>query len=422
MPSIYFPQPDFENDLNASDRGTLISHRPAQKLARLIEELEILIGLGADSGDIVLSEVQPRNGELPAVYNDLRYLNMDTVRDVLRTSSESWSFEPWGWSATAIRVAEQLGLTGSEPVASSVKIVNSRQFSAEHDDVVDFESGDPLGLFGRLCMTFAEALSEIRRHGANDSGQWVIKANISHAARNRILGSGTELRHDQRRWLEAQLAEAPVYIEPWVERVAECGLQFMISGSASSNSNVRYFGAAEMINDSTGQYRGSLLRPAQTIVPHDEEIDPGTWWFRSIGHGKQIAAVAAKLGFRGPLGIDCMLFRSEGKLRLRLAHDINGRRTMGRLALSLRRHVPHGQWACWCFASAKSEQLISEAIRESSSNGVQVIPTSPAQLCGRTTTLRTCLLISADWARLNQVAQKILSQDIRGPFHGDFST
>jgi hypothetical protein len=420
MPSIHFPQPDFEDDLITSKRGPSQSRRPPEKLAKLIQELEVLSGLGAEPGDIVLSDAKVLPAELPSVYDGLRYMNLDAVLTAMRTSPEPWQFKPWGWSNTAIRMAAQLGLSGSEPVASSVKFVNSRQFSATLDEVIDIESGEQTGLFGRLCVTVSETISQVRRHGANGNGKWVIKANISHAARNRILGSGTELRDEQRRWLEAQLADAPVYIEPWVERVAECGLQFEIAGRQPADEAVRFLGAAEMINDATGQYRGSVLRPLTANSSRGLASATDAWWAASVEHGRRIALAAADQGFSGPMGIDCMLFRSEGRLRLRLAHDINGRRTMGRLALSLRRHLPSGHWGCWCFASSKSAQLISEAIRESSITSVQVIPTSPSILSGRETTLRTCLLISADWARLNQVAQKILSQDIRGPFCRDF--
>lgn len=424
MPSIHFPQPAFEDDLNSSHAEMPHARKPPARLARLIGEMEVLSGLGAEPGDIILSEVPIEPGELPSVYDGLQFRNSDTVGQLLKISAESWRFEPWGWSATAFRVAKQLGLAEGGPLPSSVRVVNSRQFSAEHDAVVDFESGDSAGLFGRLCLSLDEALSEVRRLGANDNGngKWVIKANISHAARNRILGTGLELRDEHRRWLEAQLADSPVYVEPWVERVTECGLQFMIHGNNLVDDNVRYLGAAEMINDATGQYRGSVLRPVKDAYQPPDEIESRAWWFRSIKHGRKIAAAAASIGFTGPMGIDCMLFRSEGRLQLRLAHDINGRRTMGRLALSLRRHVPPGQWGCWCFGSSKSAQLISEAIRESSATSVQVIPTSPSVLRGQETTLRTCLLISADWARLNQVAQKILSQDIRRPFNWDSST
>lgn len=421
MPAIHFPQPDFEDDLTATDRRTPQSRRPPHKLVRLIQELEVLSGLGAEPGDVILCQANVLPGELPSAYDGLRYWNLDAVQTLLRETNESWQFEPWGWSATAIRLASNLGLSGSEPVAASVPLVNSRRFSATFDDVIDVDTGMHVGLFGRLCTTIAEAIAEIRRHGADGHRKWVIKANISHAARNRILGSGAELRDEQTRWLEAHLADAPVYVEPWVERVAECGLQFQIGRHQPSEEAIRFLGAAEMMNDATGQYRGSVLRPLKVNSSPGHESDPGPWWARSIEHGRKIALAAADHGFSGPMGIDCMLFRSDGKLRLRLAHDINGRRTMGRLALSLRRLVPAGHWGCWCFASSKSAQLISEAIRESSVTSVQVMPTSPAMLSGRETTLRTCLLISADWARLNQVAQKILGQDIRGPFSGDFS-
>ncbi|MBL8808690.1 MAG: hypothetical protein JNM43_00820 [Planctomycetaceae bacterium] len=416
MPSIHFPQPSFEDEISASGFETEQTRRPAIKLARLIEELEILSGLGALPGDVVLTSVVPPAGELPAVFDGIQFMNIEAASETINRQKRLWRFEPWGWSPSALKIATTLGLECETASLDSVRIVNSRQFSSQFDIAIDLETEERTTPFGTLCRTVPEVIESLERYSLQNDGRWVIKANISHAARNRVLGSG-QLRESQLQWLESQLAQAPVYVEPWVERIAECGLQFDVGKRGASS----FLGAAEMITDLQGQYHGSILRPCETEAANAPSTTVGHWWKPSIDHGQTIVEAASDLGFRGPLGIDCMVFREAGRLRLRLAHDINGRRTMGRLALSLRRHVPRGHWACWCFASAKSEQSISEALRESSTAGVQIMPTSPAQLCGRATTLRTCLAISADWKLLNQVAQKILSHDIRGPFDRDTS-
>jgi len=416
MPSIHFPQPSFEDEISASDSEARQTRPPSMKLAHIIQDLEILSGLGALPGDIVLTSVVPSTGELPAAYDGIQFMNLGAAEELVTVQRRQWRFEPWGWSPSALKVATTLGFNCEAASFESVRTVNSRQFSSQFDIAVDLETGGNGVPFGSLCRTLPEVIEELQRYSQRHDGRWVIKADISHAARNRILGSG-ELRASQLQWLESKQAQTPVYVEPWVERIAECGLQFDV-GSHSTSS---FLGAAEMITDSNGQYHGSILRPCEAAGESARSMASSRWWSRAIEHGLGIVHAAFELGFRGPLGIDCMVFREAGRLRLRLAHDINGRRTMGRLALSLRRHVPPGHWACWCFASAKSEQSISEALHESSAAGVQVMPTSPTQLCGRATTLRTCLAISADWQRLNQVAQKILSHDIRGPFDRDTS-
>lgn len=416
MPSIHFPQPNFEDEISASDSETEHARLPPGKLARLIEELEILSGLGALPGDIVLTSGVPSTSELPPAYDGIQFMHLDAAGELVQGQKRQWRFEPWGWSPSALKIAGTMELECEKASSESVRTVNSRRFSSQFDLAVDLETEADSIPFGTLCQTLPEVIEELQRYAQRKDGRWVIKADISHAARNRILGSG-DLRETQVRWLESQLASSPVYVEPWVERIAECGLQFEV-GSGSTSS---FLGAAEMITDLNGQYHGSILRPCEAHAANSPSTVAGHWWTPAIDHGLNLAHAASDLGFRGPLGIDCMVFREAGRLRLRLAHDINGRRTMGRLALSLRRHVPPGHWACWCFATSKSEQSISEALRESSVAGVQVIPTSPTQLCGRATILRTCLVISADWRLLNQVAQKILSHDIRGPFDRDTS-
>ena len=416
MPSIHFPQPNFEDEISISGSETEQARLPPVKIARLIEELEILSGLGAQPGDIVVTSDQPSTGELPAIYNGIQFMNLRAASELTSAQKRPWRFEPWGWSPSALKIARSLGLECETARPDSVRTVNSRQFSSQFDLAVDLETQADGMPFGSLCRTLPEVIEGLRRYSQRDNGRWVIKADISHAARNRILGSG-DLQKSQLQWFESQLAQAPVYVEPWVERVAECGLQFDVGGRSTSS----FLGAAEMITDSQGQYHGSILRPCESETGKSASTTASHWWKPAIEHGRKIVDAASDLGFRGPLGIDCMLFRKAGGLGLRLAHDVNGRRTMGRLALSLRRHLPADHWACWCFASAKSEQSISEALRESSTAGVQIMPTSPTQLCGRATTLRTCLAISADWQRLNQVAQKILSHDIRGPFDRDTS-
>jgi len=57
----------------------------------------------------------------------------------------------------------------------------------------------------------------------------------------------------------------------------------------------------------------------------------------------------AEAGWRGPIGVDAMVFThtTDQTLRLRPVVEINPRFTMGRLGLALRRHLAHGAVGTW---------------------------------------------------------------------------
>jgi hypothetical protein len=411
MPRLFLPNLMFEDELGGSQQRLPLEAR------RLIAELSPVMGLLSNSEpessdglrDIVVVPSDAVPSEIPATLQHVRF-----VTDVEITASrlDAYELAPWGWSEQAVSIGQNYSIKHRAPDLAAVKHVNSREFLAPFDRCGSLDGSSDDRSVGMLCRTMQEIEESLERFSDEHHLAWVIKSNFSQAARNRLIGKGLHPDASQTQWLlkRFEMSE-PVYAEPWLERLAECGLQFWIPTTPAAEPEVHFVGACEMLTDKMGRYRGSILR-------FDDE---NPWWQNAISHCRQIAQHAAALGFRGPIGMDCMLFRHPGcgVHWLRFCHDINGRNTMGRVALSLKPRLQPGETGFWCHSSGKTSGGHQNVFETLNVKNVRIVSTSPSRTGTQPTNLQTALLISDDCENLIQVARKILSQDIRGPFQTD---
>lgn len=402
MRRIHLPDPLFEQRLergSAGDPGVL-----SVSVSERVEELSLLSGLCAGAGDVVLVERVPLAGELPELLRGVRF---ESVKDFCGwfgglTVGErvGWHVQPWGWSEWSVGLVRRLGICQLMPDPDVVRVVNSREFSASEDVLLSAAGGC---VFGRLCRSLVEVELYLRElAGCGHAGGWVLKSNFSHAARNRLVGRGEVLGERERGWLLRRLERGGcVYAEPWVERLGECGLQWEVLESAGGGWRVEFVGAADFLTDQGGEYRGSILRGAG--------VAGECWWEASgvVGVSRRVAERAAALGFRGPLGIDCMRIRFAGRECVRPVHDVNGRQTMGRLALSLCSQLRGGECGAWLHFPAESGalRLISRVIEEG--GGVRVVSTGAEVLNARPARLRSWLVIAEDSQGLRSVLREL---------------
>ena len=153
-----------------------------------------------------------------------------------------------------------------------------------------------------------------------------------------MRGRSKKLSIRQPEWLRKQLDNhGYVYLEPWLPVVRECGIQLDISPPDQAGPGVELVGVTELITNRHGRYLGSLLSARND-----------TLWQPAVKHAVMIGRRAKDLGYFGPLGVDCMqVLLPGGRRRLRLCHDINGRLTMGRLALQLRCQLDTTNTGVW---------------------------------------------------------------------------
>jgi len=153
------------------------------------------------------------------------------------------------------------------------------------------------------------------------------------------------LQEPQRAWIRRQL-ETPgaILIEPWLDRLLDFSCQFEME-----QEGLRRKGFVRMINDARGQYQSSIhSRSATRGWPtelarfvHGSSGNRMKLLFEGLRAFLEPRLAEAR--FRGPIGVDAMIFREPGgTLRLKPVVEINPRYTMGRLLIELMRQAKPG--------------------------------------------------------------------------------
>lgn len=400
---LIVPNLTFEDDL-AGRRGNVSIH--AQ---RALRELGPLMGLVAEEGDTVAVPEIPRPEDLP---ESLHHVHFRTLTDGMdQQLATATSILPWGWTDPLRKMAADFGYDSANvPSSAAVYEVNSRRFNARFDVIATESKADgcfDIGTFGMLCDSLDAWQDGVRKLQAMGFDRWVTKAQISHAGRNRLLGSGIELNDQQRGWLTKQLLQAGVvYLEPWVQVLDECGLQFEIAPPQSGSAGpprVEFIGIAQLINDSVGRYRGSLIAT-------DDRLQDS--WRAAIEHGLAVCQAAGVVGYWGPLGIDAFRFAMPNSgVALRLSNDINARFTMGRVALHLRKWLVSDEYGLWTHHVMPTDPMefaaYSKRLSKFQADGVRTVATSPRKIAGEPVRQQTSLLVGRSSQQLQQVAQDI---------------
>ena len=421
MYRVLLPNLFFEDELQSAP--IVASTRSRQFVAEIGPVMGLLAGKiwgdatkSLDSSPLRSIVVVPHGAQpddIPTALQGVEFLTIDELaaRVAMEPPSRSegsraWDVVPWGWSESAVAVFRKAGLSVSAPDRDVVRSINSRQFQSMFDAAIEIDGTERVDSFGTLCRSQSEVTAAIKAAHEYSRRGWVIKADLSHASRNRLLGTTSGLRIEQLAWLESRFESGEsVYVEPWVERISECGLQFLVSQSGSPVATIEFIGSAEMLTDEAGRYRGSIVRPEV----HD------AIWQPAIDHCLRIADSVAAQGYFGPLGIDCMVFRCPMRNRrfLRFSHDINGRLTMGRIALSLRKFLEPGETGVWIHAEKNASRRNEKTADEVSPTGVRIIHTSPGRIGGKAVRFGTALVVSADSERLKAACAQILGQSVK---------
>ena len=317
-----------------------------------------------------------------------------------REQAAELEFVPWGWSDAVQRIAADKGFQFESPDLSAVQVVNARTFSFTCEQ----EWG--LALAGSCQVNnLAEletAVRELQKQQRGQGNAWVIKANFSMSARERMLGRGMQITDPVKGWAAKRFAHGqPLFVEPWVKRTAEAGLQFFIPKEGAPE----WMGLALLLSDERGQYRGSRI----TV-----DVETLQEWQPAIEVGQRVAQRAQAAGYFGPLGIDAMHFSDErGEQWWRPIQDVNARYTMGRLALGFSRFLQPHQAASWLHFPWKESYGICfsnwlRCVSEQGGSGTRLIATSPDQIDGQTVRLVTVLLISETVDQLCQTETDLI--------------
>lgn len=244
---------------------------------------------------------------------------------------------PWGWTDPLKRFAKLHRWECAVPPLKIACDVNSRQFS------YDLETEWQVGLPGASAIRDPAELKAALFRASDSSSRCVIKAQWGMSARERII-VGRKLKSNNIDWIQRRLAQqGVVFVEPWVHRLEEAGLQIHIPQLGTP----QMVGITALMCDELGQYRGSWF----TDLPGDEDFQQR--WQPAVDTALRAAERLQDRGYFGPLGIDAMRYQlPDGSIHLRPLQDINARWTMGRLSLGWRKFLREGECGCWQHGSA----------------------------------------------------------------------
>ena len=325
MNRFFYGNFDFEEQLRGEGQ------RPA-RVERLVLELASSWLAIAEAGDRIWCPGRLPNEFLASLTQ--WGLSADLFVSEARNIPAGMNLVPWGWSPAAVEFGQRHGLVTEPPPLDVVRLANSREYSVPWEEPPD-EDGD----FATLCRRLGEVLACVERLPVTTA--WVIKANWSHAARERILGRGPVISSADIQWVKQRLArDGVVSWELWLQREAEIGIQWQITPGKPPE----LIAITELLVDSRGQYTGTRGIGFQPVISSEKMTDrleaypteePAAW--------TQLAAEAtlptvndlASRGYFGPIGIDAMRYfdPESNSSRTRPLQDINVRWTMGRLAI-----------------------------------------------------------------------------------------
>lgn len=341
MPRFFVPNFDFEHQLAAP------AAQPPARLNRLNAELATAWLAIADDGDVLWTP-EPIHSEF---FRAAAEAGLPRVTGTMRPAWLPGQIEcvPWGWTDRLRVLCQERGWTADAPIAAAVGTANSREFSTrlEHERDIALPGAGP-----------AASISDVEHRlnllsAPNERPRWVIKAQFGMAGRERLLGSGP-LTPPAEGWIRKRLADdGVVFVEPWVERIFEVGLQFDVPRSGLPV----LLGCVPLLSNSGGQYRGSWFAPPAALA--QAHVVPSA----VIEACEDAARQAQELGYFGPLGIDAMCYRgADGEPAWRPLQDINARWTMGRLSLGLRRLLQPDESGLWWHGAATERAGLGASI------------------------------------------------------------
>jgi len=335
-PRLFWFNPTVEEEIAQG-----VNYSTPKGLQAWTHDLGSLLQFLANDDDVVLTEYRPSPEFLLMLervgYRIPQFVTPDERADLNNRLFEKWS--PWGQSATALRLANALGVRWQQSLFSPPAEVFSKAWAKElAPSVVD----DPFP--GCVCRDFEQAQDAVNQWLAR--GPVVIKAPLGCAGRNmlRVLPEAG-LTDNQKRWLERILRQqGAVVVEPWCKRIADYSVQIEVTAQGST-----VLGVTRFLTDQRGQYIGHVLGFKHAGLAPEEVRG-----YHEIGVSAKLKDVASKVGdalksggYLGPAGIDAFLYESDSGIRLQPLVEINPRYTMGRIALALDQKIYSRSEAVW---------------------------------------------------------------------------
>ncbi len=345
MPTLHLFNP--EHDIALAQN--VVHFTPPRPALHLRRDLGFLPMIWAEEGDWVLVDDVvlaaqavrrlglPVRGELVAfgaVRERLRHMDLSTL-----------CLDPWGWDLAVVDQLERAGvpfeLLPSEFDIEAIRTVSSRCWTAEYLLPRLRELSDDLT--GEMWVAYCvqEVLARLAEHR-----HLIIKQPWSGSGRGvrRLEWSDyrdqTEMWKNMRGWMEKTMHDqGSIMMDHVFNKVEDFGMEFISDG----RGGVDYCGLS-LFQTVNGAYVGNWLASEDEKRRRLRSYGLPDSLFRCVADSIASTMSASLRGiYSGPFGVDMMIVNEAGRTKLHPCVELNLRRTMGHVALALRRLIPHGQ-------------------------------------------------------------------------------
>ncbi len=329
---IFNPEHDLALAANLSNFTAPLAGRA------LRNELSYLPAFWADEDDVVLTDdpnFAERQFKNVAVQLDIKCPQPQFVTKNSLNALPVSSVEPWGWDL-AIR-GELLRAGLCEALLPSVdEIEEIRQLSHRRHTTWMLDEIDVPHTVGQswCCSTIDEIREIMFRHH-----DIVLKAPWSSTGRGVRMAHGT-LEQPLCRWINRLFeTQGSVMVEPYYNKICDFGMEFYSDG----DGQVAYCGLS-LFSTVNGAYTGNLLMSEEN---KEETISRYISLETLQSVQERIISLTGEMyqgKYRGLFGVDMMIVcQDDGSYGLHPCVEINLRRTMGHVALAMKKYIKKGR-------------------------------------------------------------------------------
>ena len=296
--------------------------------------LGFLPSFWADDGDVVIVDNVEVAHTCGAPFQqwlpDVTYVTLDTSQCLAEDIPPS-KIDVWGWDAAVRWQLLKAGVMKDKDLPDDTMVSAIRHLSHREASIPilkalveanDFTIGE------RICL---RSLDEVRNY-IEQNHRIVVKAPWSC--------SGRGVRYFQNSLNDKETGfvgniirqQGAIIAEPWYDKVLDLALEF----TADGRGGVMYEGLS-LFDTSKGAYTGNLL------VPEEQKLHLLATYIKPekifVVREQLLSILANEIvhNYIGPLGVDMMVVRTDSDFFLNPCVEINLRRTMGHVALSVAR-------------------------------------------------------------------------------------
>lgn len=344
-------------------------YTPPARLRKLEADLGYLPGwLGEEHDQVLLQGTVDTAFELKMRQLGFRlpeFLNLkQALLDERWLSMPKGRLCPWGWSPAVYRLFGKVIPACCDdfrqsPVAfwqPAHKKLYSRQTAVELLQRLLGKQGDEI-LPGPtelpvICPSLEQVYLQLGRHR-----KAVVKSPWSASGRGLLFFPNRDTPKKNEELLSGMLNQQGfVTVEPWFDKVLDLSYQFY-----SLAGKLTYRGRTIFETDAKGRYLRNWLTDSSA------EIDRPLGQFLDTLDGEVAAQLSALLSqsdyatlYEGWIGVDAFIYRSdEGRLKFHPMVEINGRFTMGAVALKMRERLSPGSRGFLQLFYCKNESFAS---------------------------------------------------------------